>query len=377
MLPQDLPAGISRRLALNVNTTDTTAPVVLVCSSPKAGSGRNGHRMPLLLAALRKAGYDVHCHHQIDKVVEIAERLGPEGLRAVIPAGGDGTIRLVAEKLPASIPLVPFPLGTENLLARHFGFAADPKQTVQTVEHGPLYRMDAGSANGKLFLVMASCGFDAEVVRGMHLTRRGHIRRSSYIKPILRAVRNYSYPSIHVAPVAPTQQGGLEPSVDPPFVQNPGNPCSPASAPVVTNKLSGASVPAVGTDWLCRWALAFNLPCYGGGLQIDSEASEVDGRLDLTTLQNGSTWSTLRYVAGVFAGRHRRWTDVQHHLGKAWLLTSESRVNYQLDGDYTGRLPLRLECLPGRLTLRLPLTFGETKPVLDPSRQPASRVPDA
>jgi diacylglycerol kinase family enzyme len=52
-------------------------------------------------------------------------------------------------------------------------------------------------------------------------------------------------------------------------------------------------------------------------------------------------------VAGVLRGRARRW-----HL------SSEQRVPYQLDGDYAGRLPVEIQVLPQRVTLRLPSIQG-------------------
>ena len=50
---------------------------------------------------------------------EAAQLLTAGQLRAVVAAGGDGTIRLIAEQTPPGTPLVVLPLGTENLLARY------------------------------------------------------------------------------------------------------------------------------------------------------------------------------------------------------------------------------------------------------------------
>ena len=49
-------------------------------------------------------------------------------LRAVVAAGGDGTIRLIAKRTPPGTPLAVLPLGTENLLARYLELTADPQQ---------------------------------------------------------------------------------------------------------------------------------------------------------------------------------------------------------------------------------------------------------
>ncbi len=297
------------------------AETVVICTSPKAGSGRGKEKIPQLRQLLAAQGLRVVCSSDLREIVDTVASTDPALLRAVVPAGGDGTISLIADRLPVGTPLVPFPMGTENLLSRYFGFSNDPQAAVRTVISGQVTRWDAGRANGKLFLVMASCGLDAEVVRGMHLTRRGHIGRLSYAKPIVRAVRKYRYPLITVSPTAPE-----------------GSPAAPASGP----------------SFECRGALMFNLPCYGGGLKIEPDARGDDGLLDLCTLQYGSTLSTLRYVAGVFLGQHRRWKDFRRQRGRQWYLSSTARVSYQLDGDYAGRLPLHVECLPERLTLRIP-----------------------
>ena len=42
---------------------------------------------------------------------------------------------------------------------------------------------------------MIGCGFDAEVVRRVHLERDGHITRLSYLKPIWESIRSYEYPA--------------------------------------------------------------------------------------------------------------------------------------------------------------------------------------
>ncbi|WP_153558368.1 diacylglycerol/lipid kinase family protein [Roseimaritima sediminicola] len=320
----------SKNLGSSSAEPSSDAETVLICTSPRAGSGRGRERIPQLVQRLASEGYRVVCSDQIPEILATIRQTDPRRLRAVIPAGGDGTINLVADRTPPGTPLVPFPLGTENLLSRYFGFTPDPQATVRTVRQGALQRWDAGRANGKLFLVMASCGFDAEVVRAMHLTRRGHIGRWSYAKPIARAVRRYRYPHIRVRPwSAQADREGLE---DLPAGQH--------------------SEDADG--WDCRWAMVFNLPLYGGGLRIEPDAVGNDGLLDMCALQYGSTLSTLRYVAGVFAGRHHRWKDVRRQRARRWTLSSDVRVSYQLDGDYGGRLPLELECLPERLTLRVP-----------------------
>lgn len=304
--------------------TDMTMPRhVMVLASPKAGTGRGRDRIDRLIDLLRSRAVETTLTHDISRLrLFSAESMGqPPGSRLVVAAGGDGTLSLVAENVCAEMPLVPMPMGTENLLARHFGYTSDASQVIKTIRAGQSYWLDAGHANGKLFLVMASCGFDAEVVRGLHLRRKGHISRMSYAKPLVRALRRYRFPLLRVHTSSGPPESEQEKS----------------------------------HEHACRWAMVFNLPKYGGALAIEPNAIGNDGLLDVILFKKGSLWSGLRYVGGIKTGLHQRFQDVWRQRATRLTISSSHRVPYQLDGDYAGHLPLTIETLPGRVHLRLPV----------------------
>ena len=103
-----------------------------------------------------------------------------------------------------------------------------------------------------------------------------------------------------------------------------------------------------------RWLFAFNLPCYGAGLQIAPEADGSDGLLDVCTFRHGGLWHGLYYTAAVLTGTHRWLTDFARRRAGRLRVTSDSKVPYQLDGDPGGFLPVEIEVLPKRLTLIVP-----------------------
>jgi diacylglycerol kinase (ATP) len=297
---------------------------VLICTSPKAGSGLGREQITHLRNALQSLQVPVEVTTDIRRVRERtfhADEIG-QPCPVVVTAGGDGTLALVAQNSPPSTVLVPMPLGTENLLSRYFGYSSDTGHLIATLMTGHDRAIDAGLANGKLFLVMATCGFDAEVVRAMHLRRRGHISRFSYTGPILRTVRRYRFPPLEV-----TWKRACDPTKeDDGHVQT------------------------------CRWAMVFNLPRYAASLGIEPEATEDDGLLNFCGLQCGSLVSTLRYLGGILTNRHIHWKDVCRCEITGCRITSPERVSYQLDGDYAGRLPLDIQILPKYITLRVPPT---------------------
>jgi len=83
-----------------------------------------------------------------------------EGAGLVLACGGDGTVTRCAEALRGTgIPLGILPLGTGNLLARNLGLPLDLDAALVTALTGSNRRLDAGSANGHTFVVMAGLGF--------------------------------------------------------------------------------------------------------------------------------------------------------------------------------------------------------------------------
>jgi diacylglycerol kinase (ATP) len=321
-------------------------PDVLIFTSPKAGSGCGRDGIASLVDALHAVGKAAEVTTTLQRVHDLF-RIPTQNKALVkspliITAGGDGTLALVAQNTPPKTVLLPMPLGTENLLAKQFRYATNTDDIVRTVLHGKDHAIDAGVANGKLFLVMATCGFDAEVVRAMHLRRRGHINRMSYASPIWRTLMRYRFPPLQV--VFPQQQSPLVPVLDREKSDEDGD----------SEALSKSGC----TETVCRWAMVFNLPRYAAGLDIEPEAVGDDGSLNFLGLCKGSLLTGVRYLGGVVVGRHIQWKDVTRLPITQCRITSSERVSYQLDGDYGGRLPLDISILPKHITLRLPLTAG-------------------
>jgi diacylglycerol kinase family enzyme len=296
---------------------------VLIVANPRAGVRSGKPLVERLAWLLAQANLAAEIVHERERLVELAAEAAVAGnLRAIVAAGGDGTVAFVANSVPEAVPIVMLPLGTENLLAKYVGLTADPEQVVQTILQGKVATLDAGRANGRLFLLMISCGFDAEVVHRLHRERRGHIHHLSYIKPILDAVRSYQYPELRIY-------------------------CDEAA------DRDAATSPAL----RARWAFVVNLPRYAIGLQIAPEASGSDGLLDLCTFEHGSLISGLRYFGGVYMGWHRGWSDFRQRRVKRLRIESDEPAPYQLDGDPGGMLPVEIEVLPNRLALLVPPQF--------------------
>lgn len=92
----------------------------------------------------------------------------------VIVAGGDGTIRSVAQLLAGSdIPLALIPAGTFNFFARNHGIPGETEAALQVALAGHCRAVDLGDVNGEVFLINASYGLYSRLIR----SREEHTRR--------------------------------------------------------------------------------------------------------------------------------------------------------------------------------------------------------
>lgn len=130
---------------------------------------------------------------------DLAQRAIAEGATLIFAAGGDGTIRLVAEALETTdIPMALLPSGTGNLLARNIdipigdlpacatiGFSGETRQIDVGRVH--VYRAD-GSIDHHSFLVMAGIGIDATIMDNTNDTLKRTVGWLAYVDSGLRSL---------------------------------------------------------------------------------------------------------------------------------------------------------------------------------------------
>jgi diacylglycerol kinase family enzyme len=233
----------------------------------------------------------------------------------IVAAGGDGTVADVFNRHPG-VRLAILPLGTENLLARYLGIPPGGAEVARLIARNHVRVLDLCQLGDRRFALMASAGFDADVVQRLHFGRRGHISRFSYVQPILESVRKYGYPELRL------------------YVDD-------------------ATTPAT-----ARLAVIVNVPIYALGLSVARGARSDDGILDLRLFQRGSAFQMVRYLCNLALGTHERLEDVGLLRGRRVRIESDVPVPIQLDGDAAGFTPAEITVLPGALEVMAPPETG-------------------
>ena len=117
----------------------------------------------------------------------------------VIVAGGDGTVRAVAEVLAdTGIPVALIPSGTGNLLARDLGVSLNDIAASVSVAFTGLDRsVDVGVAELQdeedvrrthVFMVMAGIGLDAQMAQNTSAIAKQRLGWFAYVRPIARSI---------------------------------------------------------------------------------------------------------------------------------------------------------------------------------------------
>jgi diacylglycerol kinase family enzyme len=288
-------------------------PWVAIQRNPRSGSGKRRHFLFDLASALKR--HDLRPHIFSQREI-LAERLkDPErraALVAIVAAGGDGTLTDIANRFPG-VPACPFPLGTENLLAKYLEIPLNGEAAARIIAAGNVRKFDVGQAGeGTKFLIMGSVGFDAEVIRRLHDSRRGNISHLSYVSPICRSVMSYSFPRLTV------------------------------KADELPEPIEGSLV------------IVSNFSAYAFKLPVNPDAEPDDGLLTVRVFEKSGRWNFAKYSTLVTRRRHLERPDVRVFNTSSVSIETKATAPVQIDGDPFGTTPITFSCLPAQMELFVP-----------------------
>lgn len=228
----------------------------------------------------------------------------------IIVAGGDGTIKMVAEAVENhNVILGILPAGSANGLSVDLNLPSDLEENLQIAFHNNYMEMDMICINGKKSLHLSDIGINAELVK-------------NYENSSIRGKLGYALQAI-------TTLKDLE---------------EPFQAVIKTKKQE------IKTE--ARMVVIANSQKYGTGVTINPDGVMNDGKFEIVILKNLDLIVFGKILSGnmpIESG------DVEIISTDEATITTNIPVSFQIDGEYCGEVKqLEVKMLPKQMKVAIP-----------------------
>lgn len=258
----------------------------------------------------------------------IATEARDRGASTIIVAGGDGTLSTAAAALVGTnIPIGVIPRGTANALASALGLPDRIEAACETILGGATRVIDTALCNGLPMVLLAGIGFEAETIARASREAKDRFGALAYLMAGVQAWRNFSSFTAEIE----TEDKVIRVT---------------ASALTVANAAPPTSFLAQGP----------------AGVIFD------DGLLDLTVVAPASRMGAVAasYHLLRSAMNHSTATDrddIGYLRGREMTIRTDPPQKVVLDGEIIGTTPIKVECIPGGLTIFVPAEAAPPAPI--------------
>jgi diacylglycerol kinase family enzyme/membrane-associated phospholipid phosphatase len=249
----------------------------------------------------------------------MADRAVAEQVDLVLGAGGDGTVRVICDRLAGSgIPFGLIPAGTGNLLAKNIGIPLDEAAALDVAFDGvdkpiDLVKISVDDGPYEHFAVMAGIGIDAVIMEGTNPDLKRAVGPAAYF---VSAARHASHPALHAT---------IRVDREPPLRRR-------------------AHVLVIG-----------NVGVVTGNIALMPDARPDDATLDVLVASPRGPRDWARLITKVVARQNREDDQLDRLTGSRVRISVDPPDSYQLDGDTIGICrAMTAQVEPGALVLRVP-----------------------
>ncbi len=251
---------------------------------------------------------------------QLAREAIERGVHTIIASGGDGTLSATAEALvKTNIPLGVISRGTANAFASALGIPNTIEAACQTILGGTTRVVDADLCNGKPMVLLAGIGFEAEVVESADRDSKNRLGMLAYILAGVKQLRELDIFDVKIE----TDDRVITLS---------------AAAVTIANAAPPTSILAQGP----------------AGIIFD------DGLLDLTVVapvnRTAAIAASYHLLQTAIRGDAAARDDIGYLRSKRLKVTTDPPQKVVLDGELLGTTPIDVECIPGGLTILVPIT---------------------
>ncbi|MDD5643973.1 MAG: diacylglycerol kinase family lipid kinase [bacterium] len=286
---------------------------LLVISNPVAGRN-SGDKTKKVVSYLSSCGADVSVEYTSFRgnATNIAAEAYSRGIEKIVAVAGDGTINEIINGIVGiDIALGIIPAGTTNVFAREVHIPDNAHKACDIILKGNERRVSLGVINGSYFMLMASAGFDAEVVNSIDLKLKAKTGKFAYISSALKVSAQYEFPAMSII----TDQ---------------------------KERYEGCLV------------VVSNVRYYAGKFVMAPYASTDDKFLDVCIFTKKGKRQLARYLWGILTKSHHKYKDVIYLKARQIRIFSERKINVQVDGDPFCELPVDISVVPKVLRVCCP-----------------------
>jgi diacylglycerol kinase (ATP) len=253
--------------------------------------------------------------------VILAREAAHAGMDAAVAVGGDGTMNEVVNGLAGTATrLLMVPQGTGNVFAAEVGLPRSVEGCLSLLSGGKTIAIRLAKAGERHFLLLASAGFDAEVLSRMGVRGKHYLGIGAYFLAGTRHLLR-EQPSL--------------------WMEMPGKERVEAQAVIV-----------------CRGKK------YGGGVVMAPSGNLEGDTLQVVALRRTGRWPILKFTWNVFRGKHAGSPDVLIRETTSVLVRSRIPSAAQVDGDYLGPLPVRFTMTDAVVRIVVPSVYGGENPAV-------------
>ena len=174
------------------------SPLKIIISAGAGGVARDNGEVSELLTSIfneHKIDIDVSVATTGAELTELARDAARGPYKAIVAAGGDGTVSSVAASVIDSDKILGvLPLGTLNHFARDLKISSDLETAAQTIVAGHTTEIDVAEVNNRIFLNNSSLGLYPTIVRErVKHQRLGFQKWPAFVWATIQALRRYPF----------------------------------------------------------------------------------------------------------------------------------------------------------------------------------------
>lgn len=295
-------------------------PIILI-GNPSAGRNAAG-KIEKAAVIIKDKGFDVHLlltEKQGDAesfARKIAEqyhaKADQQSMPLIIAAGGDGTYNEVINGIAqTSIPMAILSLGTTNVLAKELNIPDDIESAIDIALSRTACPVSLGKITlisqsvSRYFCLMAGIGYDAAAVYDINITLKKFTGKFSYILNGIKALLYWNPERLFF-------------------------------------EINGKTIEAYS-------AIICNASKYAGHFRVAPDTGLTTQHLNAFLMHGRKRSDILRYAYGIMAQKHLGFKDTTYQQAGAIYIRGQAHI--QIDGDYLGVSPAKVEVVPDAVRL--------------------------